>query len=246
MRFVDYFDRIYVLHLPHRTDRLKKMEKELEQAGMTFTPGKVELFPAIKPESPEPFTSIGFKGCFLSHLAILKQAKEQQLNTILILEDDLKLTDTLKYHEVAVVEQLQRLNWDMVYLGYRCPTPIQKEGDPASATVQVCPWEVFETHMYGVNQQVFDKLIQFLETLLQRPPGHPLCGPVPYDGALNVFQWQNQDVARFISVPSLAAQISSRSDISPKWFDHLPILSSAVTIARDLGIARTAKRILAR
>lgn len=243
MKFVEFFDRIYVLNLPHRVDRLRKIEKELEQFGMPFTPRKVELFSAIRPDSAEPFTSIGYKGCYLSHLAVLKQAREQQLNNVLILEDDLKLLETFESYEEKVVAQLQNTHWDMIYFGYKSSTPVNSVPD-SSSVLQPCPREVLDAHMYAVNHQAFDRLINFLEALLQRPPGHLLCGPIPYDGALNVFQWQNLDIARLITVPILGVQRGMRSDINPLWVDRMPVLSSAVSIARDLGIPKMLKKIV--
>lgn len=242
MKFVEFFDRIYVVNLPHRVDRLRKMEQELAQAGMPFEAGKVEVFAAIKPDSPEPFTSIGYKGCFLSHLAILKQARELQLQNVLILEDDLKLLETFVNYEAQVVNQLQQTHWDIVYFGYGCPTPIVVP--EALPSFQSCPREVFEMHMYAVNHHIFDRLINFLEAMLERPHGHILCGPIPYDGAINVFHWQNLDIARLITIPALGVQRGASSDINPRWLDRLPVLGSAVAIARDLGIAKNLKKLV--
>jgi len=58
---------------------------------MPLTPHKVEIFPAIGPDEAGGFPSIGPRGCFSSHVAILKQAKHQGLSNILIVEDDLEI-----------------------------------------------------------------------------------------------------------------------------------------------------------
>jgi glycosyl transferase family 25 len=96
MKIPDLFERIYGLNLPERTDRLQHMKRELAKLDLTCESPQVKLFPAIKPDNKEPFRNLGMKGCFLSHLAILKDAKEAGLNYILILEDDALFLPDLK------------------------------------------------------------------------------------------------------------------------------------------------------
>lgn len=64
MKFDELFDRTYVINLPHRVDRRTAIELELSHAGMPFTPGRVELFAAIRPDSPGGFESIGITVVF--------------------------------------------------------------------------------------------------------------------------------------------------------------------------------------
>ena len=118
MKFIDFFDRIYVINLPSRDDRRREMERELKNAGMPFTSGKVELFPAIRPDNAEPFYSIGCKGCFLSHLNVLKEARMQGLKNVLILEDDLELRQDFQQYEDIILAELTQQNWDIVHFGY--------------------------------------------------------------------------------------------------------------------------------
>jgi len=45
------------------------MQKELSRIGW-----RAEFFPAVRPETAQGFPWIGARGCFLSHLAVLKSA----------------------------------------------------------------------------------------------------------------------------------------------------------------------------
>ena len=67
MTLTDFFDCIYIVNLPHRLDRREATIKELQSIGIHIEIGKVEFFPAIKPKDPEPFHSLGTKGCFFEH-----------------------------------------------------------------------------------------------------------------------------------------------------------------------------------
>jgi glycosyl transferase family 25 len=246
MKFIEFFDRVYVINLPNRVDRRKAIEKELIKAGMPFTPGKVELFPAIRPDSAGSFKSIGYRGCFLSHLTVLKQARDLQLNNVLVLEDDLTFSDHFKEYEDQLITQLHQINWDFVNFGY-FPDQSVKPGESDFGTLTLKPLsrKIIGAHFYGVNGKVFDKLINFLEVILQRPPGHPEGSPMSLDGAFGIFHRQNSDVVRLMSIPSFGGQRSSRNDIHDlKWFDRTPVVRELATVARDLGIARKLKIIL--
>ena len=246
MRFVDFFERAYIINLPERVDRRKGMEKELRKVGMSFEPGKIELFRAIRPDSPGPFRSIGYRGVFLSHLSILKRAKELKLNNVLIMEDDLAFCEHFIEYEDSLIEQLQQTNWDIVQFGYFPEQSTVEPKDSTFATYKPFTGDLIGTHFYGVNSRIFDRLINFFETLLERPAGHPEGGPMSPDGALNIFTRQNRDAVRLIPTPSFGGQRSSRSDCDAniKWFDSFPVFKQITTIARNLGLAQKMKNVL--
>jgi hypothetical protein len=79
---LDYFDRIYVINLPARTDRKREMEEQLARIGLSFAHPRVSLFAAIRPHEPGGFDTIGARGCFSSHLEVLRDAHRRGLNRI--------------------------------------------------------------------------------------------------------------------------------------------------------------------
>jgi len=232
MKIKNFFERIYVVNLPERTDRRKTIALELEKAGLPLTPHKIEIFPAIRPDSAGDFPSIGARGCFLSHLAILKQAKRDCLSNILIVEDDLVISTLLKQQEESLIEQLQKTDWGFVYFGHS--VKLEQKGTNTKLKVRLQPFsESFQTtHFYGVNGKVIDRLIHFLEEVQRRPAGHPEGGPMHVDGAYNHFRAQNPDVLTLLAFPNLGSQENSRSDITPSWLDRTPIVRDFASSAR--------------
>lgn len=65
----------YVVNLERRTDRLEHIKKELEYIGWEY-----EIFQAIDTNS--------HVGCSLSHIEIIKLAKQQELESVMVIEDD--------------------------------------------------------------------------------------------------------------------------------------------------------------
>jgi glycosyl transferase, family 25 len=235
MRFGEFFDRVYILNLPERADRRTAICQELAQVDLPLTPGKVELFAAIRPDRAAPFLRLGSKGCFLSTLAMLRQARADGLRNVLILQDDLTLSGHFLSYEEQLIEQLRPTPWDVVQFGY-CPALPGTPSAEQFATFRPFSGEVIGAHFFGVNGKAFDPLITFLETLLQRPQGHPEGGPMPIDGALNCFKWQYPEAVRLVSVPTFGDQRSSRSDISPRWFDRLPLICGLADVARRVRL----------
>lgn len=69
--------RAFYINLEHRTDRREQIEKELSDKDIEF-----ERFPAIE------FPQQGHIGCSLSHLTVLKIARERKYESVMVFEDD--------------------------------------------------------------------------------------------------------------------------------------------------------------
>jgi hypothetical protein len=228
MRIPEYFDLIQVINLKTRADRRRQMTNELARHGIPFQPGRVEFFEGIRPDDPGGFPSIGARGCFLSHLGVLRKARDAGCSRVLVLEDDLQITRHLGEYEGAVVDRLLADDWGIVYLGHAIEHP---PGTPSGLVAYEEP--VLLAHFYGVNGSILNRLVSFLEALLERPPGHPDGGPMFPDGALTTFRAQNPDVLTLIANPNLGWQRSSRTDIhNLRWFDRLPVVRPVVAFAR--------------
>lgn len=223
----EYFERIYVVNLPHRTDRRRVMEQELVRVGLA---DKAEFFPAVRPDSAGDWPSIGALGCFMSHYSILKKARADHLANVLVIEDDLEIDPQLATHETELVDELEQTDWGMVYFGHRAQTGTDRVS--LQATIQ----PLMTTHFYGVNGALFDRLIGFLDDVQRRPAGHPDGGPMHVDGAYTTFRAQNPDVLTLITVPSFGHQRSSHSDVTPNWFDEVVGLRQVARIARTVRL----------
>ena len=226
----DIFDSIFIVNLPERVDRRLEMELELKKVNLSCKHNNITVFPAIKPDNKGKFPSVGTRGCFLSHLEILKKARENQVGSILIMEDDLAISSNLQCFVPSIINALNNNDWSILYLGH-----VEKVNSDSEFELLSYSKPVMTTHFYAVNGNILDRLIAFLETVLERPGGHPEGGPMHYDGALSTFRQQNPDVITLLAIPNLGWQRSSRSDVaSTKWFDNMPVARLLVAIIRKL------------
>ena len=221
MKLIDQFDRVYIVNLPERSDRRREMDAELARLGMRVDGEKVRYWNAIRPLGVGRFPSLGARGCFLSHLAILNDAIVSNLDTILVMEDDLSIDDRFVQALPQMCRTLQKRRWHFAYLGH-----VEKLPDNGGSPV----WETARqplatTHFYALDRKVLRPLRDHLQACLEREPGHPLGSPMHVDGAYSLFRMRHPEVLTLIAAPSLGGQRSSRSDIFPnKWYDRTPVL----------------------
>ncbi len=215
----NYFDRIYVINLPERTDRLREVTAALEQIGIPFRPGKVEVFPALRPEDAASFPSAGVRGCFLSHLAVLGQAHDLELSNVLVLEDDVEFSSAFPRVWPSILTQLTSQPWSFAYLGYSfVDGATHASRDTAAVEMRPLSASLRCAHAYAVSRPAIVPVIRHLEELLRRPPGHPEGGPMDVDGAFNVFRRKHPETLTLIAEPKVAWQRASHSDLHNKWW----------------------------
>lgn len=234
---LNYFEKIYIINLSFRTDRKKEILEQLLKIGLSFDTCNVELFPAIRPESKGGFTSIGARGCFMSHLEILKKSKSAGFSRILILEDDLNFSSNFTNRINAVIEAMKKTQWSVFYGGYEINTPELNNLYHNDLDIIEVPPElpINTTHFIAFQNPAIHQLIDHLNLLMSREPGDPRGGPMHVDGAYFWFRKQNPEIKTLISTPILGYQRPSRTDIHKlKWFDKLPIMSGFVNLIRKL------------
>ena len=229
MKLTDLFDRTYVLNLPQRADRRGEMTKVLREAGIDWEPGKVEIFPATRPGSAGDFESIGAHGCYLSHLGILKQARDLGVARLLVMEDDLELSPKLPEALGQIADRLARDDWGFAFLGHKFPD--DETTAPPGSFVEY-RGDLKSNHLFAVNGRILDELIAFLEAILRRPPGHPDGGPMHVDGAFLTFCRLHVEFLTLVSHPRLGWQRSSMSDIAERRVDRLPVIGDLIRVAR--------------
>ncbi len=232
MGIAELFDRIYIVNLPERTDRRREMEDQLVKVGLGGHP-RVMFFPAIRPNAAGEFPSIGARGCFSSHLAILQDAAQQGLQRILILEDDLDFSRDFNARIGALCARLQQSDWGVFYGGYELLQPLA--GPDAEIQSMAAEAAVRTTHFIAFQAPVMERAAAYLQAMLARPGGHPDGGPMHVDGAYSWFRRQHPEMLTLIAVPELGYQRSSKTDIHPlSWIDRTPLLRDAANLARKL------------
>ena len=232
MNLSDVINSLFILNLDNRPDRLAAVTKELHAAGLELCAGKIERFSAIRPDDAKGFPSVGAHGVFLSHLAILREAKARGLSHYAILEDDLAFCSAFLERHDKVAREIADGDWDLVWLGSTLPF----EGNTDSERIfQVYKAPILTATCTVIHSRIYERLEQFFLAVLDRPPGHPLGGPQHIDGAYNMFRDQNPDVSLWLANPELVEQRGFVSDIQDRsWYYRVPLLSQALSGALRL------------
>jgi len=226
----DFFDKSYVINLPERKDRLNAMKQELKRMGISQLSEKVQIFSAIKPTDKGEFPSIGSRGCFLSHLGVLKEAKNQNLSYVLIMEDDLLFSNRLIKEQEKVVKELEDLDWDFAYLGH-----ILELTPTTRGIFQYYNEPLVTAHFVAIKGKIINQLVDFLETLLSRPAEHPDGGPMYPDAAYSTFRARNPNIITLIANPCLGFQRPTTSDLAGyKWFETWPVFAELTAAGRSV------------
>ncbi len=226
MKSLTDFSRVSVINLAHRTDRRAEIAEQLALVGLGFDAPNVQLFEAIRPADAGGFASIGARGCFMSHLGVLRQAAS--LNNVLVLEDDLDFVPGAAGLIRSALEALPE-NWGMFYGGCEVDSP------PGAAPItRIQPTaSLRNAHFVAFNRPVIGSMVRYLEAILERPPGHIDGGPMHVDGAYSRFRADNPHMAVFAALPELGYQRSSRTDIHAlRWFDRTPFVKEVVGVIR--------------
>lgn len=224
-----YFDRIAIINLPERTDRMNQLKAELAYVGLEINSPKVTIPPAPKPSEANGFPSRGVYGNLLSHLSILEGALADNLNSVLVLEDDAIFSHSFNTMQSSIAECLRAAPWDQLFIGHSISTGLPKS---RNGLVRYSG-EFFWAHCYAVNRSVLPKLIDYIRATIDRPPGHPDGGKMYIDAALNQFRRQTPGLVCLVSSPCLSVQRGSPSSLnSPPWYDRNIAMRHVSTIAR--------------
>jgi glycosyl transferase family 25 len=233
----EYFGAAYLINLPDRTDRLESAKKELARVGWDFGPRGIQLFPALKFSERAGFPNAGVRGAFQSHWECLQRAHVGHHRGVLILEDDIGFSSALGPLTPSIISRLEAEDWDFVFFGHYETGTIpnaHSKTTPEELRFDVWTTEIHGLHFYGVNRRILARLNAHLKRVANGAEGDQEAGPMPVDGALNVFRRINPDVKTLIAYPKLGWQKSSRSDIMPGRLDRLRIFSPLTTALRNI------------
>ncbi|VDN59376.1 unnamed protein product [Dracunculus medinensis] len=132
-------DKIYLINLERRSERLQKMKEILKLLGIEYTIWKAtdgsnllseDLYKNISflPGYEDPYYKrpmktgeVGFYfiGCFLSHYRIWRDIIENSLKRVIVFEDDLRFLTNATDQLTEVLEDLDnsKMYWNFIYLG---------------------------------------------------------------------------------------------------------------------------------
>jgi len=232
MKLVDYFERLYIIHLPERTDRYYALSHELAAIGIDIKGSKVRLPVPPRPLELNGFPSLGVHGNFLSHLEILKECLRDKVEKVWILEDDAIFRRRLRRENAqnALIQQLKKNDWDLCYIGHAI-----EQNALRSYPTGLVPFtgQFIWAHCYCVHARVLPQLVQYFEETLRNPPGHPRGGCLYIDGAFDLFRRFHPEAVCLVSNPNLSSQKGSPSSLASRsWYDRVSVAKPLVTASR--------------
>lgn len=194
-------DHIFYINLDYRTDRREQIETELNNFGLSY-----ERVSAIR-------FNPGLVGCGLSHIKVLRLAKERGYKNILILEDDF----TFLVSKETFEEQLRlffdsKIDYDICMLSYNLYRGMNI-GHPSVQKVL----EAQTTSGYIVNSHYYDILIHTFETAMKQ---YQTTHPYHQTHSIDQFWKPLQPVGNWYYFKTrIGKQRASYSDISEVFID---------------------------
>ncbi|MGZ9083110.1 MAG: glycosyltransferase family 25 protein [Rhodoplanes sp.] len=223
--FKNKFDRIYLINLAERVDRKEHMARELKRVGLDIS-CDVELFKAIRPAEALAFPGLGVLGCYLSHLSVLRMAKYDGLGKILIVEDDLMISRRLPRVITYLSQQMDAIDWDILLLGFFPSRTLSLSIYYGDVDASFYSSVVFKKprllpggmHFYAVNGRCLDRLILFLEHLLEVRSRKLIVDAngmdIAYlDDAFYRFSLDYPDIVYLMACPTLGWQRHTESSV---------------------------------
>ena len=196
----------FYINLESRPDRKSHVEEQLKILGLNYT-----RFNAIKLQN-------GALGCSMSHLKCLELAKQQNLDHILIVEDDITFLNPSLF-----VNQLNKFlnthkTWDVVLVAGN-NIPPYKVIDDSCVKITKCQ----TTTGYMVKSNYFDTLIdnirEGIKHLMREPEKHVLYAIDKY-----WFQLQDKDLWYLIT-PLTVTQREDYSDIEKRPTNYTNVMT---------------------
>tara|TARA_Y100000813_G_C24112888_1_gene328680 strand:- start:259 stop:993 length:735 start_codon:yes stop_codon:yes gene_type:complete len=219
------YQKIYVINLDHRTDRLSKMKLLLDKHNIKYI-----RFPAINGKRPDIFNhwyqkvistkhckikSPGAFGYLLSFFYILQDAIFNKYQQILVLDDDVKFHVNFNDYINDIVFPKK---WKLIYYG-ACHQNHQSHHQSLQKSRSLS-YNVFEfqkifgkgnidgSHMVGIHSSIYNELCMLIKKSI-----YPLdSGPLR-----SIYKNYSQEC--FVVYPYLAIQDLSESDIQ----DNIPV-----------------------
>lgn len=197
-------EHVYYINLESRTDRRKHVESQLKSLGWNY-----ERFNAVKANS-------GRVGCSLSHLTLLKMAKEKELPYIVIIEDDIHFTNIPKFKSLHkhFIENVS--DFDVYLLAGNLRPPVEK------ITNNILKISIsYTTTGYIVKKHYYDTMIENIKQGITNLIKNPSNGMNAID--VNWIPLQKKG-KWYISYPRTVTQLANEySDIEKRIinYDHL-------------------------
>ena len=158
-----YFSKTYLINLDRREDRLKAAKEECDKIGLTY-----DRFSAVdgnqlstKISRPTQYWNQGALGILISNLKIILDAKKNNYESILILEDDIEFninTNSIVESNFTDIPD----DWETIFFGsnnFKKSIPITENIHKITGA--------YALHCYAIKNTIYDLLIDLLSKPFQ-------------------------------------------------------------------------------
>lgn len=185
----DIFDRVVVINLDSRPDRMEAFDAQAKKFGIKYD--RISAVSANPPKLPATWA------CKESHLSVMKQAIKDGVKRLFVFEDDALFVDDFDTKFPQFYKELPE-DWDMLYLGaWHLVSQPYKEG-----IVKMI--ESYSAHAYGINQHYMEEAFS------------SAYKPNPIDIALAK---KHPHIKAYCAKPALVGQTPGYSDIEREYRD---------------------------
>jgi GR25 family glycosyltransferase involved in LPS biosynthesis len=187
------FDKAFYINLDRRPERRVYIEEQLQKLKI-----EAERFPGVDPTEKLNFTTVGHRGCVLSHRAIIQKALDNNLGNVLIIEDDCDFTKGFTTNCNLMINDILSLKpkWDLLFFYYIECCGILKTKN-ISKNLQYIE-STAKTHFYGVNKNAFVKVLGLIDTYV--------------DSIDQIYQTNSTDLDVIAPMSDLVIQLPGFSD----------------------------------
>ncbi len=191
---MNYFEKVYCINLDSREDRWNQAQEEFKRNNIVAERVSAVEGAKLNLDFP-PEIKEGAVGCSLSHLFIMKMAKQLNLESYLVLEDDVKFIDNFTEIFPQIMSQVPD-DWDMLYLGgqHIHGRNIQE----ITPNIYKCEYTL-TTHSFAVRNTVYDLFIDKLIDITKPCDVH--------------FAEQHKKINAYVCIPHLTWQREGYSDV---------------------------------
>jgi len=189
--------KTFYINLDNRTDRKTHVIKELEKIGIT----DAERFKAIKLDN-------GALGCSMSHLKCIENAKKNNYDYTLIVEDDITFLNPQIFLTQINKFIKSNIQWDMVLIAGNNMLPYEPVND-----VCIRVFNCQTTTGYIVRKEYYDKLIDNFKKGIQLFIKDPTNNSFKIDKYW--FKLQTKD-KWYLIIPPTVVQKEDYSDIEKR------------------------------
>jgi GR25 family glycosyltransferase involved in LPS biosynthesis len=191
----DIFDRIVVINLDRRPDRLAEFDEQAKSVGLTYERHSAFDAEGIVDNRGRPMR--GITACTKSHYEVLDQALNDGVKRLFVFEDDANFVEDYNEKFEKTWAEVPE-NWDIFYGG------LWLHAFSKHSERLVRPSYSYSAHAYGIDRKAMETVHRHLQ------------GKQIIDLELSVV---NSRLQAFCAKPALVYQRPSYSDLDKKFRD---------------------------